>query len=127
MASPFPQRPKGIWRGTYELVHEKTLGAGQPLGVNSGDNVTWNNRTNQEIKLQSIQPAEPPPVFPFNSIPAQAVSNPIFNVTETIGYSWVRPQVVAAKSHAARKRTSPGPARGATPEPAPPDAWIVVV
>jgi hypothetical protein len=101
--------------------------AGQPLGVNSGDNVTWNNRTNQEIKLKSIQPAEPPTVFPFNSIPAQAVSNPIFNVTETIGYSWVRPQVVAAKSHAARKGSSPGPARGATPEPASPDAWIVVV
>ena len=29
--------------------------AGQPLGVNSADNVTWNNRTNLEITLKAIQ------------------------------------------------------------------------
>jgi hypothetical protein len=81
---------------------------GQPLGVNSGDNVTWNNRTNQTITLQSIQPSTP---FPFGPIPAGGVSNPIFNVTETVGYS----RVPTPKRHA-----GPGAASA-------PDAWIVVV
>ena len=75
--------------------------AGQPLGVNAGDNVTWNNRTNLEITLKSIQPEG---VFLCDPIPAGHVSNPIFNVQQTVGYSWVR--------------------QGA---PAGPDAWIVVV
>jgi hypothetical protein len=82
--------------------------AGQPLGVNRGDNVTWNNRTNQAITLTSIQPKG---VFPFDTIPAGEVSNPIFIVTQpvrqTIGYSWVR--------------------QSGAPTPAQPDAWIVVV
>jgi hypothetical protein len=81
---------------------------GQPLGVNSGDDVTWNNRTNQTITLQSIQPPTP---FPFGPIPAGGVSNPIFNVTETVGYSRMPTQ----KRGAARKTAST------------PDAWIVVV
>jgi len=91
------------------------LGAkvGQPLGVNSGDDVTWNNRTNSSITLQSIQPTTP---FPFGPIPAGGVSNPIFNVTESVGYSWVRPP---SKRRASRKPTPP-PALT-------PDAWIVVV
>ena len=79
---------------------------GQPLGVNTFDNVTWNNQTNQEITLRSMQPEGlvlcPP-------IPAGEVSNPIFNVpsnTQAIAYYWVR-------------------ADGRTP--AQPDAWIVVV
>ena len=78
--------------------------AGQPLGANSGDNVTWNNRTNQEITLNSIQPEG---VFLCDPIPAGDVSNPIFNVTQTVGYSWVR--------------------HGRRSTPAQPDAWIVVV
>jgi hypothetical protein len=78
--------------------------AGQPLGANSGDNVTWNNRTNHEITLKSIQPEG---VFLCDPIPAGDVSNPIFNVTQTVGYSWVR--------------------QSAAPTPDPPDAWIVVV
>jgi hypothetical protein len=86
---------------------------GQPLGVNQNDNVTWNNRTNNPITLQSIQPATP---FPFGAIPAGGVSNPIFNVTETIGYAWVRPP---PKARAGRKAPTP---RALTP-----DAWIVVV
>ena len=80
--------------------------AGQPLGANSGDNVTWNNRTNQEITLKSIQPEG---VFLCDPIPAGDVSNPIFNVTgsvASVGYYWVRQQA---------------------PPPAQPDAWIVVV
>jgi hypothetical protein len=77
--------------------------ANQPLGVNSGDNVTWNNRTNLEITLKSIQPES---VFLCDPIPPGDVSNPIFSVTATVGYSWVRQHV---------------------PPPAHPDAWIVVV
>jgi hypothetical protein len=73
---------------------------GQPLGVNSGDLVTWNNQTNEEIKLQSIQPAG---VYLTEPIPAESVSNPIFHVTATVGYS----------------RVPPGSR--------PPDHWIIVV
>ena len=83
---------------------------GQPLGVSAGDNVTWNNRTNRTITLQLVQPP-PPASFPFGPIPAGGVSNPIFNVTETVGYSRVPTQ----KRGAARKTAST------------PDAWIVVV
>jgi hypothetical protein len=80
-------------------------GTGQPLGVNAGDNVTWNNRTNQEITLKSIQPEG---VFLCDPIPAGDVSSPIFNVKAvgTVGYSWVR-------------RDAPTPTQ--------PDAWIVVI
>jgi hypothetical protein len=74
---------------------------GQPLGVNSSDNVTWNNRTNQEITLKSTEGD-----LLCDPMPAGNVSNPIFNVTATVGYSWVR-------QHA--------------PQPAQPDAWILVV
>ena len=76
---------------------------GQPLGVNSGDNVTWNNRTNQQITLRSMQPEG---LFLCDPIPAGDVSNPIFNVTQSVGYYWVRLDA---------------------PTPAQPDAWIVVV
>jgi hypothetical protein len=88
--------------------------AGQPLGVNSGDNVTWSNRTNQEITLKSIQPER---VLLIGPIPAGEPSD-IFNVPKVsdlklpdnpnnnaIGYSWVRQDA---------------------PQPAQPDAWIVV-
>ena len=77
--------------------------AGQPLGANIDDNVTWDNQTNQEITLKSIQPEG---VFLCDPIPAGEVSDPIFIVTQTVGYSWVR--------------------RSAAPTPAQPDAWIVV-
>jgi len=84
---------------------------GQPLGVNTFDNVTWNNQTNQEITLRSMQPEG---LFLCDPIPAGDVSNPIFNVppsfrsapVSSIGYYWVRPNA---------------------PPPAQPDAWIVVV
>jgi len=73
----------------------------QPLGVNSADNVTWNNRTNIEIELKSIDPKD---VFLCDRIPPGNVSNPIFNVQGTVKYSRVL--------------------QGA---PVGPDAWIVVV
>jgi hypothetical protein len=82
--------------------------AGQPLGVNTDDNVTWNNETNQEITLKSIQPED---VFLCDPIPAGEASSPMFLVTQTvgqtIGYSWVR--------------------QSGAPTPAQPDAWIMVV
>jgi hypothetical protein len=88
----------------------------QPLILSSGDEVTWNNRTKIAIKLQAIQPQDPK-LFPFESIPAKDVSNPIFQVpgnVSAIGYSWVRPVI-------------PAPARAAAQAPAPPDHWILVV
>jgi hypothetical protein len=75
---------------------------GQPLGVSSGDNVTWNNRTNLEIPLKS----KPEGDFLCDPIPAGNVSDPVYNVTQTVGYYWVRQQA---------------------PPLAQPDAWIVVV
>lgn len=90
---------------------------GQPLGVNSNDLVTWDNRTNSEIKL-SVEPPGPTP-FPFDSIPAGAVSNPIFQVTGPVGHSvGYSGSIVPAKPHAPPKGSSPGPA---------PVHWIVVV
>ena len=82
--------------------------AGQPLGVNMGDLVTWTNETNNKITLKSIQPEG---VFLCDPIPEGEVSDPIFIVKQTagtyIGYSWVR--------------------QSAAPTPTQPDAWIVVV
>ena len=101
------QHADGSITFTPDVPSAKT---GQPLGVNSGDNVTWNNRTNNTITLQSIQPATP---FPFGPIAAGEVSNPILNITETVGYSWMRP---LKKGRRAKPQT-----------PSPPDAWIVVV
>jgi hypothetical protein len=64
---------------------------GQPLGVKSGDDVTWNNTTDLDLELVSI----PPGTFLTDPIPAGQVSDPIFNVTqaagETITYSCVQP------------------------------------
>ena len=79
--------------------------AGQPLGVNPGDLVTWNNQTNGPVQLQSLQPTG---LFSsIGPIPAGSVSKPMFqfptqNVT-AVGYS----------------RVPPGSR--------PPDHWIVVV
>jgi len=87
---------------------------GQPLGVVSGDNVTWNNQTNEVIKLLPLPPAKPT-LFPFESIPAGSASDPIFLVTDTVQYSG---SIVAAKPHTTPKA-----------KPTRPDtvAWIVVV
>jgi hypothetical protein len=61
---------------------------GQPLGANAGDNVTWNNRTNDQLELVSITP---PGVFLTGPIPAGSPSNPIFLVTGSVTYSCVNP------------------------------------
>jgi hypothetical protein len=75
---------------------------GQPLGVNSADNVTWNNLTNLEITLKSMPEGD----LLCDPIPAGQGSKPFFKVTRTVGYYWVRQYA---------------------PTPAQPDAWIVVV
>jgi hypothetical protein len=63
---------------------------GQPLGVKTGDNVTWNNTTDLELVLIS------PGLFITDPIAAGNVSDPIFNVTQpagtTIAYSCVQPK-----------------------------------
>lgn len=65
--------------------------AGQPLGVQPNDLVTWNNRTNQPLTLQSISPAG---VYLTDPIPAGQVSSPAYAVGGTAGtvtYSCVNP------------------------------------
>jgi plastocyanin len=54
----------------------------QPLGVNVGDNITWNNRTNEAHWPVAIAPGG----FLTNNIPAGEVSDPIFNVQTTVTY-----------------------------------------
>jgi hypothetical protein len=61
--------------------------AGQPLGVNAGDTVTWNNRTSRELALQSV----PPGVYLTDPIPQGQVSSPILRVTKSVIYSCVNP------------------------------------
>ena len=77
--------------------------AGQPLGVGKDDLVTWNNQTNSQVQLQSIQPKG---TYLTEPIPAGKVSNPIFQASATIGYSRVRPGLT---------------------ESTPPDHWIIVI
>jgi hypothetical protein len=63
----------------------------EPLGVNPGDYVTWNNMTNEEIELISINPSG---LFLTGPIPAGSVSNPIFQVNDEddeVWYCRVRP------------------------------------
>jgi hypothetical protein len=62
--------------------------AGQPLGVNANDNVTWNNRTNGELALQSVTP---PGLYLTDPIPPGQASNPILQVTKSVIYSCVKP------------------------------------
>lgn len=60
---------------------------GQPLGVNSGDLVTWNNTTNKTLTLVSI----PPGTYLTDPIPAGQVSDPIFMVGASVVYSCTNP------------------------------------
>jgi hypothetical protein len=62
--------------------------AGQPLGASAGDNVTWNNRTNDPLELLSITP---PNVYLTEPILPGTASNPIFLVSESVTYSCVNP------------------------------------
>jgi hypothetical protein len=61
--------------------------ANQPLGAKARDNVTWNNRTNRELTLQSITPAN---LYLTEPIQAGEVSDPIFPAQSVI-YSCVNP------------------------------------
>jgi len=64
---------------------------GQPLGVNTGDNITWNNMTNNELQLVvstiTLNGVAQPVVQLFQGIRFQpgSASNPIFNVTQASG------------------------------------------
>ena len=60
---------------------------GQPLGVNQGDLVTWNNMTNHPLTLQSI----PAGTYLTDPIPPGKVSDPIFKVGASVIYSCVKP------------------------------------
>ena len=63
----------------------------QPLGVQPNDLVTWNNRTNQSLTLQSISPAG---TYLTDPIPAGQVSSPAYAVggkAGTLTYSCVNP------------------------------------
>jgi hypothetical protein len=60
---------------------------GQPLGVNAGDIVTWNNTTNNMLTLQSI----PPGTVLTDPIPAGQVSSPGYITADTLTYSCVNP------------------------------------
>ena len=86
----------------------------QPLGANVGDLVTWNNRTNHEIVLQAVAPSGQ--TFPFTSIPAGTVSNPIFIVPKvSVGY------------HAVIKQQASHDTSRSKSAPVPPVYWIIVV
>jgi hypothetical protein len=87
---------------------------GQPLGVSSGDLVTWNNQTNGEIKLQSVQPTG---LYLTEPIPAGSVSNPIFQFPLPIPTDATKTVTAVGYS-----RVPPG-----SPPPAQPDHWIIVV
>jgi len=62
---------------------------GQPLGVNTGDAINWNNMTNDVLQLEvlSITGVTPPPPQLFQNISLQpgSGSNPLFNVTQPNG------------------------------------------
>src|ERR1044072_9529602 len=67
---------------------------GQPLGVNTGDIITWNNRTNNELELQVLSITLPPPAPPpgptpqlFQKIKLKpgSASDAIFAVTQLNG------------------------------------------
>ena len=57
--------------------------AGQPLGANNGDNVTWNNRTDEFHHPVATEPAGE---FLTDDIPAGEVSSPIFNISKSVTY-----------------------------------------
>lgn len=65
---------------------------GQPLTASKNDLVTWNNRTNQTITLESI----PAGTFLTDPIPAGSGSDPMFRVANTVVY---RCQGVASQQH----------------------------
>jgi hypothetical protein len=55
---------------------------GQALGVKKGDNVTWNNTTDQIVTLVATDPT---PLFLTDPISGGKVSDPIFTVTQSPG------------------------------------------
>jgi hypothetical protein len=59
----------------------------QPLGVNQGDLVTWNNTTNNTLTLQS----NPTGTFLADPIPPGKVSDPMFKVVASVTYACTNP------------------------------------
>lgn len=56
---------------------------GQPLGVNKGDFVTWNNETDED--RHPVATSGSPPPYLTEDIPAGEVSDPIFKVSQNAG------------------------------------------
>jgi hypothetical protein len=103
------------------------LGArpGDPLNVDFGDNITWNNTTKQDLVLTvvSINPMpnpNPGNVFQLIKIPREDVSRPIYNVgvgqppapQTTITYSCVTPsqnqhKIIVGITGAPKPKTKP--------------------
>lgn len=86
----------GSWSIIINELHDATITftpdlpqavANQPLGANANDNVTWNNRTNRELTLRSITPAN---LYLTEPIPPGQVSSPIF-LAQSVIYSCVTP------------------------------------
>ena len=64
----------------------------QPLGVNSGDPVTWNNMTSYTITLVSEPPLpDPDGIYITEPIKSGDVSSPIFSATADLAYKSVDP------------------------------------
>jgi hypothetical protein len=61
---------------------------GQALGASNGDNVTWYNKTDDTLTLQSIDPAG---VYLTDPIPPGEASDPIFPVNGSLKYACVHP------------------------------------
>ena len=73
---------EGAAHGTVDFQPDvPCAGRGQPLGVEQGDNVTWNNRTNRALVLESI----PPGIYLTEEIPPGEASSPEFPVTQEPG------------------------------------------
>ena len=57
--------------------------AGQPLGANSGDLVTWNNRTDEAHWPVATDPKGE---YLTEDVPAGEVSDPIYKIDKTVKY-----------------------------------------
>ena len=61
---------------------------GQPLGASVGDTVIWTNRTDNTLRLQSI---DPPGKYLTDPIPPGQASDPMFRIDGSVTYACVKP------------------------------------